>query len=63
MDFLKNAVGGESNASQNQNQQGSASGEGKSEGGFLSGIGDKINGAAGGGKEVTFVTTRCSKNV
>lgn len=54
MDFLKNAVGGENNNNNNQDnqyQQGGSGGE-KKEGGFLSGIGDKINGAAGGGKEV-----------
>jgi len=53
MDFLKNAVGGENNNNNqsNQNQQGGSGGEKKEGGGFLSGIGDKINGAAGGGKE------------
>ncbi|CZT18104.1 related to DNA damage-responsive protein 48 [Ramularia collo-cygni] len=54
MDFLKNAVGGDNNANQNQNdnQQGGSGGEKKEGGGgFLSGLGDKINGAAGGGKE------------
>lgn len=53
MDFLKNAVGGDNNNNQNQNQQSNEGGEPKKEGGFLSGIGDKINGAAGGGREVT----------
>lgn len=52
MDFIKNAVGGD-NQNNDQNQQGSGSGEGKKEGGFLSGIGEKLNGAAGGGKEVS----------
>ena len=48
MDSLKNAVGmGESNTSQaSNNDQESGSG-----GGFLGGIGDKLNAAAGGGKE------------
>lgn len=55
MDFLKNAVGGDNNnTNQNQNEQSNAGGEPKKEGGFLSGIGDKINGAAGGGKEVRY---------
>lgn len=61
MDFVKNALGGDgnnnNNQNQNQNQQGSSSGGEQKEGGgggFLSGIGDKINGAAGGGKEVNI---------
>jgi len=53
MDFLKSVSGG------NNNQQGSNSGgQGEQQqsssgggGGFLGGLGDKINGAAGGGKE------------
>ena len=48
MDSLKNAVGlGENtnNQSSNDNQESSSGG------GLLSGIGDKINSAAGGGKE------------
>lgn len=48
MDSIKNAVGlGENtdNQSSNDNQQSSSGG------GFLGGIGDKINSAAGGGKE------------
>ena len=47
MDFVKNAMGG-GNSNENQQQSGS---EQKSEGGFLGGIGDKLNSAAGGGKE------------
>lgn len=51
MDFVKNALGGDgNNASQNQNQQPSGS-EQKSDGGFLGGIGDKLNNAAGGGAQ------------
>ncbi len=47
MDFVKNAMSGGDKAE--NNQQG---GEQKSEGGgFLGGIGDKLNSAAGGGKE------------
>jgi hypothetical protein len=57
MDFLKEAAGkfsqgstdqtDNSNKSQGQQQQSSSS----SGGGFLSGIGDKLNSAAGGGRE------------
>ena len=63
MDFIKNAMGGEGQGS-NNNQQGqnmqqgqnNQSGEqnqnsGGGEGGFFGGIGDKLNSAAGGGKE------------
>lgn len=51
MDFVKNALGGDgNNSNQNQNQQPSGS-EQKSEGGFLGGIGDKLNNAAGGGAQ------------
>ena len=50
MDFVKKAMGGsESNTQQvsgGNNQQTSSSG-----GGFLGGIGDKLNSAAGGGRE------------
>jgi hypothetical protein len=54
MDFVKNAMGGGNNNNNNnenagQNQQASGSGQ-KSEGGFLGGIGDKLNSAAGGGE-------------
>ncbi|KAI9877499.1 MAG: hypothetical protein M1830_003760 [Pleopsidium flavum] len=55
MDALKNAVGMGGNGQQNSgNQQGSAvnqSTEQKQGGGFLGGIGDKFNSAAGGGRE------------
>ncbi|KAI9714520.1 MAG: hypothetical protein M1820_000481 [Bogoriella megaspora] len=47
MDFVKNLAGGENKESSEQ----SSSGEQKKEGGFLGGLGDKINSAAGGGKE------------
>ncbi|PSK55335.1 hypothetical protein B9Z65_2724 [Elsinoe australis] len=51
MDFVKNLAGG-SNNEQGQQQQQSSSGEQKQGGGgFLGGIGDKINTAAGGGRE------------
>lgn len=48
MDFVKNAMGGDKQQGQGNNQ-----GEQKAEGGggFLGGIGDKFNSAAGGGKE------------
>ncbi|KAK5132262.1 hypothetical protein LTR08_009250 [Meristemomyces frigidus] len=49
MDFVKNAMGG-SKSNENTNQQ-SGSGQQSGGGGFLGGIGDKLNGAAGGGKE------------
>ena len=52
MDMLKNFTGGGSNQEgqqQGQQQQGGEQKEGG--GGFLSGIGDKINSAAGGGRE------------
>ena len=57
MDFVKNAMSnasgnaqGEGNSQQNQSkEQGGESGGGG--GGFLSGIGNKLNTAAGGGRE------------
>jgi hypothetical protein len=49
MDFVKNLTGGGNNNA-NENQQPTGS-EQKSEGGFLGGIGDKLNNAAGGGAE------------
>lgn len=53
MDFVNKLAGGDSNNNNqeqgsNQNQQG---GEKKEDGGFLGGIGEKLNSAAGGGKE------------
>ena len=52
MDFVKNLTGGGEGSNQNQNQAQVPQGEQKQEGGgFLSGIGDKLNSAAGGGKE------------
>lgn len=47
MDFLKNASG----MGENKNQAPTESKEQSSGGGFLGGIGDKFNTAAGGGKE------------
>lgn len=48
MDFVKNLAGGNKEGGQQQqsSEQGSSGG-----GGFLGGIGDKLNGAAGGGRE------------
>ena len=49
MDFVKNAMSGDKqgeNTQQGQNAQSSSGG-----GGFLGGLGDKFNSAAGGGKE------------
>lgn len=48
MDFVKNAMGGDKQQGEGNNQ-----GEQKTEGGggFLGGIGNKLNSAAGGGKE------------
>ncbi|KAM0690515.1 hypothetical protein Q7P36_009282 [Cladosporium allicinum] len=54
MDFVKNAMGGgNSNNNENvgQNQQQSGSEQQKSDGGFLGGIGNKLNNAAGGGEQ------------
>jgi len=47
MDFVSKFTGGD----KNEEQKASSSGERKEGGGFLGGIGDKINSAAGGGKE------------
>ena len=46
MDFVKNAMGGGDKSEGNQSAE-QKSGEGS----FLGGIGDKLNSAAGGGKE------------
>ncbi|KAH7132131.1 hypothetical protein B0J11DRAFT_217628 [Dendryphion nanum] len=52
MDFINKLSGSGNNQNQQQHAQGSSSGEHKeSSGGFLGGIGDKFNTAAGGGKE------------
>ena len=54
MDFVNKLAGGNNNNNQQTNEQttqGSSSGEQKSGGGFLGGIGDKLNSAAGGGRE------------
>ncbi|EKD14217.1 uncharacterized protein L3040_003643 [Drepanopeziza brunnea f. sp. 'multigermtubi'] len=53
MDYLNKFTGGD-NKEQNQNQQqnsGSTQQSGESSGGFLSGLSNKLNSAAGGGKE------------
>ncbi|KAG4436628.1 hypothetical protein IFR05_007886 [Cadophora sp. M221] len=55
MDFVNKFTGGDKqqgedqNQQQGQNEQGSSSSSGG--GGFLGGLGDKLNSAAGGGKE------------
>jgi hypothetical protein len=52
MDFVKNlAGGGNNNNNAGENQQPATGSEQKSEGGFLGGIGDKLNNAAGGGAQ------------
>lgn len=53
MDFIKNAMGGSEPNQQSQSNPSTAqsSGGGFGGGGFLGGIGDKLNSAAGGGKE------------
>ncbi|KAI9052559.1 hypothetical protein LZ554_003902 [Drepanopeziza brunnea f. sp. 'monogermtubi'] len=53
MDYLNKFTGGD-NKEQNQNQQqnsGSTQQSGESSGGFLGGLSNKLNSAAGGGKE------------
>jgi hypothetical protein len=60
MDFIKNAVGGDKNEDNQQSNQSNqeklednSNTEQKSEGsgGFLGGLGDKLNNAAGGGAQ------------
>ncbi|KAL9101760.1 MAG: hypothetical protein Q9163_003007 [Psora crenata] len=53
MDFIKNAMGGEDNNKSNQQAKSNEPGnqQGSDGGGFLSGIGNKLNSAAGGGRE------------
>ncbi|KAM0701194.1 hypothetical protein Q7P35_011555 [Cladosporium inversicolor] len=51
MDFVKNLTGGGNNNANNDNQPQATGSEQKSEGGFLGGIGNKLNNAAGGGAE------------
>jgi hypothetical protein len=52
MDFVKNAMGGgNNNSNAGENQQPSGSEQQKSDGGFLGGIGNKLNNAAGGWRE------------
>jgi len=54
MDFINKALGGDSskNTQQQMNpEQPMQSGEQKQGGGFLGGLGDKFNSAAGGGRE------------
>ena len=50
MDFVKNLAGGGDGDKSNKDQKSSESGSGGG-GGFLSGIGNKLNAAAGGGPE------------
>ena len=50
MDFVKNLTGGGNNNA-NENQPQATGSEQKGEGGFLGGIGDKLNNAAGGGAQ------------
>ncbi|KAF2281002.1 uncharacterized protein EI97DRAFT_447107 [Westerdykella ornata] len=52
MDFVNKLTGGDKSAEKNDNnaQQATSSGQ-QQGGGFLGGIGDKLNAAAGGGKE------------
>ena len=52
MDFLKKQMGGgETSQSENMQQGTTGSEQKQGGGGFLGGIGDKFNSAAGGGKE------------
>lgn len=51
MNFLKNAVSCDNKGESNQQSQPTETGGGDGGGGFLGGIGDKLNSAAGGGKE------------
>jgi hypothetical protein len=51
MDFVKNLTGGGNNNNAGEGQQQASGSEQKSEGGFLGGIGDKLNNAAGGGAQ------------
>jgi len=56
MDFVKNLTGGDKDnggaSQQSQERRDGESGQEKKEGGgFLGGIGDKLNSAAGGGRE------------
>ncbi|KAF2842902.1 hypothetical protein M501DRAFT_38146 [Patellaria atrata CBS 101060] len=48
MDFVKNLTSGDK---QQQSTETSQTGEQKQEGGFMSGLGEKFNTAAGGGRE------------
>jgi len=50
MDFVNKLTGGNQNQNTANNQQQPVEGQ-KEEGGFLSGLGNKVNAAAGGGKE------------
>ena len=53
MDFVKNAMSGgnDNNKGENNQQNENAQGGGGGGGGFLGGLGDKLNSAAGGGRE------------
>lgn len=50
MDFVKNLAGGSSDNAQKQDPT-TATGEKKEGGGLFGGLGDKLNSAAGGGRE------------
>jgi hypothetical protein len=50
MDFVNKMAGGSEQKPTEQQQQGSTSGEQKEGGGFLGGLGNKFNEAAGGGQ-------------
>lgn len=51
MDSFKNAVGLGDDKRAEGTQQGQPTEQGEGSGGFLGGIGDKLNSAAGGGRE------------
>lgn len=53
MDFVNKMTGGGNSQNQGTSEQvqGSSGGQQQSSGGFLGGIGDKLNSAAGGGRE------------
>lgn len=51
MDFVKNAMGGGDKDQQGGTNLNEQRAEGGSDGGFLGGIGNKLNSAAGGGRE------------
>ncbi|KAF2795633.1 hypothetical protein K505DRAFT_323938 [Melanomma pulvis-pyrius CBS 109.77] len=51
MDFVKKFAGGDNQNNEEQRPSGSSEQKQEGGGGFLGGIGDKLNSAAGGGKE------------